>query len=152
MYGDEYQELWGGKAYTFFHGTSWDNAQIIKRNKFRPSAHGQLGQGVYVARRDKAMRFAKNSARHDGSQGGLIELRILVKNPKYIRRADNSTACTRWIFDGHDACRAECTLASGNMEWCVSCSDMIEIVKVTRVELDGEDGHFNECGRAHSAA
>ena len=49
-----------GERYKFFHGTSWEGAQQIQREGFRPSADGCLGPGVYVARREKAERFARD--------------------------------------------------------------------------------------------
>jgi hypothetical protein len=41
----------------FFHGTSWDAAQQIKRDGFIESVSGCLGKGIYVARKEKAIRF-----------------------------------------------------------------------------------------------
>ena len=38
------------ESHTLYHGTSWEIAQIIKREGFRPSSDGCLGPGTYVAR------------------------------------------------------------------------------------------------------
>ena len=61
-----------GSQYKFFHGTSWDNALNIQRNGFKISTTGCLGPGVYVARRPKAERFAKDYRRHEGNVGGSV--------------------------------------------------------------------------------
>ena len=70
-------------ARVLYHGTSsWENAQRIKRNGFIPSEDGCLGRGVYVAREDKARRFAQNSSRHSGAgSGGLVEVIVTLSNP-----------------------------------------------------------------------
>jgi hypothetical protein len=36
--------------HTLYHGTSWEVAQIIKRDGFKASEGGCLGAGTYVAR------------------------------------------------------------------------------------------------------
>lgn len=98
-----------------FHGTSWTNAQRIKRDGFIESQGGLLGAGIYVARQDKALRFAQDQSRHGGSAGGLVEVLVTVTNPKYV-----SSNNTSWQFEGHDACRADHTSVSSNMEWVIA--------------------------------
>jgi hypothetical protein len=49
-------------------------ATTIERDGFLPSTNGCLGRGVYVAREEKARRFAQQRARETGSScGGLVE-------------------------------------------------------------------------------
>ena len=70
-----------------YHGTSWENAQRIARDGFKPSADGRLGPGVYVADKEKATRFAKN-LRHGGENGVLIKSQVTVSNPKFLKGAE----------------------------------------------------------------
>ena len=65
------------KTLKFYHGTSWNRACEIGKSGFIPSESGCLGRGIYVAREDKARRFALSSSRHGGDGGsGLIEVVI----------------------------------------------------------------------------
>ena len=118
-------------ARVLYHGTSsWENAQRIKRNGFIPSEDGCLGRGVYVAREDKARRFAQNSSRHSGAgSGGLVEVIVTLSNPKYVSSNDTS-----WQTQGHDACRTNRTDASTNYEWCVRDATQVRVLRVTRVD------------------
>ncbi len=90
---------------------------------------GCLGRGIYVARREKAERFALQRAGEIGAScGGLIELLVTVNNPKYVVHNDHD-----WQGQGYDACRAERTSASTNMEWCIRDSSQITIIRVEEV-------------------
>ena len=64
------QQTPGEQVYKFFHGASWGNAQRILREGFRASTEGCLGPGIYVARREKAERFAEEATRHGDGVGG----------------------------------------------------------------------------------
>ena len=77
-------EKWelASKRLQFWHGTSWKSAQKIYSEGFRRSQDGLLGPGVYVARRDKALKFAQNSERHGGTAGGLLKVVVSFSNPK----------------------------------------------------------------------
>jgi len=113
----------------FYHGTKWAAALKIERDGFLPSEVGCLGRGVYVARQDKATRFAKDRARQAGeSVGGLVELLVTVCNPKYVISNDY-----HWQTEGYDACRAERTSLSTNMEWCILSPRQIRVIRVTAV-------------------
>ena len=113
----------------FFHGTTWAAANTIKSNGFVPSQGGCLGEGVYVAREDKATRFAKQRAQETGAAyGGLVELLVAVRNAKYVISNDY-----HWQSEGYDACRAERTSASTNMEWCIRDPQQVEVVRVRPV-------------------
>ena len=113
----------------FFHGTTWEKANQIQRQGFLPSENGCLGRGVYVAREDKATRFARQRANETyASYGGLVELLVTVRNPKYVLQNDGV-----WQQQGYDACRAERTTASTNMEWCILDPSQIEVIRVTAV-------------------
>jgi len=110
----------------FFHGTTWHAATTIERDGFLPSTNGCLGRGVYVAREEKARRFAQQRARETGSSyGGLVELLVIVRNPKYVLSNDY-----HWQGEGYDACRAERTSASTNMEWCIADPNAIQVLRV----------------------
>ena len=63
------------QRFKLWHGTSWKKAQLILQNGFIPSDDGQLGEGVYLARNDKALRFARDHRRKGGAEGGLVEVR-----------------------------------------------------------------------------
>jgi hypothetical protein len=114
------------------HGTSWTNAQRIQRDGFIESESGLLGAGVYVARQDKALRFAQDQSRHGGSAGGLVEVLVTVTNPKYV-----SSNNTSWRAEGHDACRADHTSISSNMEWVIASRSQVKVVRISRVSLVG---------------
>lgn len=111
--------------YKFFHGTSWECAKIIRREGFRPSSDGRLGRGIYVAREDKATRFAN---RKDSENPALVEVLVTIHNPKYVEYDDDT-----WQREGYDACRAECTSSSNNPEWCIRKPNQIEVVRIRRV-------------------
>jgi hypothetical protein len=112
----------------FWHGTTWKRAKAIERNGFIPSPKGRLGPGIYVAREDKARRFALDRADETGEDGGLIEVLVTFSNPKYVAYDDDA-----WQDEGYDACRAERTKSSRNMEWCIRSPDQIEVLRVSRV-------------------
>lgn len=113
----------------FCHGTTWQNAQNIARAGFVPSQSGCLGQGVYVAREDKARRFVALTCAEAGTDcGGLVHLVVTVANPKYVLSNDY-----HWQSEGWDACRAERTTASTNMEWCIRDAHQIEVTRVEKV-------------------
>lgn len=115
----------------FFHGTTWENALRIERDGFLASESGCLGHGIYVAREDKATKFAEDRAYESVlGCGGLVELLVTVRNPKYVLSNDYY-----WQSEGYDACRAERTSASTNMEWCIRDADAIEVIRVTPVYL-----------------
>ena len=112
-------------AVTLFHGTSWDSAIAIQAaGRLIPSCAGNLGQGIYVAPEDKARRFAL--ANRGG--GALVEVRINVANPKYVRTDDKT-----WQAQGYDACCAHETRMSANLEWCVLDPTQVQVIGVTRV-------------------
>ena len=90
-----------------YHGTSWEMACEIDSNGFQMSDDGRLGAGVYVARYEKAHKFALAFDRHGGKTGGMLEVIISFRNPKYASYEDDD-----WQDQGHDACRADETAAS----------------------------------------
>ena len=107
---------------------------MIERDGFdlRLALKGQLGKGVYVARYDKALRFAENGAWHHGSDGGLIKVHVNVQNPKYV---SDSRHRGRWWEEGHDACRVDRTPVSSNMEWCIRDPAQIRVLSITRIPV-----------------
>ena len=121
-----------GQVLKLFHGTSWTNAQRIQRDGFIESSGGLLGPGIYVAREDKAMRFAQDNERHGGGAGGLVEVLVTMRNPKYVR--SNNTS---WRSEGYDACRADETSLSRNMEWVIAHRSQVQVVRISRVSLVG---------------
>jgi hypothetical protein len=118
----------GPQTVKFYHGTTLPSALQIAQNGFIPSESGCLGPGVYVARQDKAERFARLRAEETGQDGGLIELLVTYYNPKFVLYNDYS-----WREEGYDACRSERTSASTNIEWCIRSPSQIRILNVTRV-------------------
>ena len=54
--------------------------------------------GIYVAREEKATRFALLRAEETGQHGGLVELLVTVRNPKYVLSNDSC-----WQDEGYDA-------------------------------------------------
>ena len=108
-----------------YHGTSWIRAQKIERDGFVESSTGLLGPGIYLAREDKARRFAEDVDRHGSAQGGLVECLVTVYNPKYASSND-----TGWRKQGHDACRADHTTGSRHMEWCIRDRSQVEVIRI----------------------
>ena len=53
----ENDEIFGGRTYIMYHGTSWNVAQLIRDNGFNPSVDGMLGSGVYLSRDEKFCLF-----------------------------------------------------------------------------------------------
>ena len=125
------------RTFTFFHGTSWENALRIESDGFDPSTEGCLGPGVYVGRADKAIGFARSGWRHGGASGGLVEARVTIRNPKFISYEDLTGS---WRAEGYDACRTEQTQFSTQMEWCIASPSQLRVVRITEVALD-PDAH-----------
>ena len=114
---------------TLYHGTSWNIAAGIMTQGFIPSTAGRLGQGIYVAEYDKARRFAQDKSWHGGAGGcALLEVKITFRNPKYVKSDDDT-----WQRQGFDACRADRTSMSRNMEWCVKNKSQVTVMGVERV-------------------
>lgn len=118
----------------FYHGTSWDAAQRIVREGFKVSEDGCLGRGVYVARRDKALRFAKNRSRHGGEAGGLVTAVVSFEHPKFVSGDDDE-----WQYEGYDACRTDATSASEHMEWCLKELSQLRVIEVEHVPVDDDE-------------
>ena len=97
-----------------YHGTSWEKACEIDSNGFQISDEGRLGAGVYVARYEKARKFALAKYRHGGESCGMLEVIISFRYPKYASCEDDD-----WQDQGHDACRAD--------ETAVSTASMVKV-------------------------
>ena len=57
---------------------------------------------------------------------------MTIRNPKYVR--SNNTS---WRSEGHDACRADETTSSTNMEWVIKHRSQVKVVRISRVSLVG---------------
>jgi hypothetical protein len=134
---DAARQTSGGKVYKFFHGTSWDKARQIEKHGFVASTEGCLGPGIYVARYEKADRFAKEFTRHKGCVGGLVEVLLTDKNPKFVD-TNHGWNDVSWRDEGFDACRAESTTASTSMEWCIADSSQVRVVRTSPVRCNGD--------------
>jgi hypothetical protein len=121
------------EQHILYHGTSWDVAQVIKKEGFRPSAGGCLGAGTYVARADKASKFAANCPRHAGDAGAVVKVRITFSKAKYVTYDDKT-----WQSQGYDACRADKTSFSPHPEWCVKNPSQLEVLDIRRVQCGSE--------------
>mmetsp|Transcript_55878 Transcript_55878/g.92448 ORF Transcript_55878/g.92448 Transcript_55878/m.92448 type:complete len:189 (+) Transcript_55878:76-642(+) len=122
-----------------YHGTSWEIACTIEQDGFQLSEDGRLGPGVYVARYDKAHKFALAIDRHGGDSGGMVEVIISFRDPKYVPFEDD-----RWLDEGYDACRADQTAASTNMEWCVASADQVQVLRIWEVDPDDYDEYDDD--------
>lgn len=132
------------EIYRFYHGTSWDAAEKILREGFQPSAEGCLGPGIYVARREKAERFARDEdKRHGEAVGGLVEVLVTVRNPKFVEVNEGWNDAS-WQATGHDACRAESTTASTNMEWCIKDKSQVQVIRTIPVRCATVDADKEE--------
>ena len=77
---------------------------------------------------ERTRRLASHNSvqtKRGAQYGGLVELRVTVRNPKYVLSNDY-----HWQSEGYDACRAERTSASTNMEWCIRDPTQIEVIRV----------------------
>jgi hypothetical protein len=128
---------WGQKTLRFSHGTSWENAVSIREHGFATSADGCLGPGIYVGRTDKALNFAKSAIRHGGNCGGLVEVAVTIRKPKFVTSDD-----TTWQAEGYDACRAEGTTFSNKMEWCIKSPSQVQVLKIYPVHFDDSAERF----------
>ena len=118
----------------FCHGTTWQNALSIERAGFIPSEIGCLGRGIYVAHEDKARKFAELHARETGADRvGLVHLIVTVANPKYVLKNDYYWQSEGYNGLPYDACRAERTTVSTNMEWCIRDAHQVEVTRVEEV-------------------
>jgi hypothetical protein len=131
---------------TLFHGTSWTSAQSIEHHSFIPSDGGGLGAGIYLGQRDTATRCAQDSARHQSSAGGLVEVLVTLRNPKYVNTHDVS-----WRSQGYDACRADHISAPANMEWCIRDGCQVQIIRINKISLllgtpPVEPSNYPQCG------
>lgn len=116
-----------------YHGTSVARAERIEEEGFRPSDRGCLGPGVYLARKEKAERFALDTLRHGGDGGSaLVEALVRIHRPKYVSSDDKEG---RWRMEGFDACRTDQTSFSQNMEWCIASPAQVDLIRW--VQLDG---------------
>ena len=102
--------------------------KIQATGRFLPSPAGNLGPGIYLAPEAKARNFALATTQWLVGAGALVEVRINVANPKYVRWDDQT-----WQAQGYDACCAHQTTVSRNMEWCVSDPEKVQVIGVTRV-------------------
>ena len=83
-----------------------------------------------MAREDKATRFAVLRAGQVGDDfGGLVELLVTFTNPKYVISNDSN-----WQAEGYDACRAERTTGSTNMEWCIRDPSQVHVIRIRAVQ------------------
>lgn len=112
----------------FFHGTTWENAVQIRGEGFIKSSDGCLGAGVYVCRQEKATKFARKRAQETGQDGGLITVLCSIRKPKFVNDNDDT-----WQEEGYDACRAEKTSVSPNMEWCIRDPSQITVLGICRI-------------------
>ena len=119
-----------------FHGTSVRIAERIYMTGFEASTAGALGPGVYLARKDKAERFARDFGRHGGEGGGaIVEVIAHIYRPKYVSQDDLHG---QWRAEGFDAVRTDKTSFSINMEWCIADPRNVDIVRW--YEVDGSAG------------
>jgi hypothetical protein len=106
-----------GEKMMLYHGTSIVNSWSIMREGFRISKDGQLGAGCYLAREEKAEKFARSSVNRGKGFGSCIFKCVVdIKNPKYIVHSKDRGD---WASKGHDSVRCEKTAVSENVEWCI---------------------------------
>uniref|UniRef100_A0A8C4RI94 PARP catalytic domain-containing protein n=1 Tax=Erpetoichthys calabaricus TaxID=27687 RepID=A0A8C4RI94_ERPCA len=120
------------KVYVMFHGTTKQNAELIKKNGFRPSANGMLGRGVYVSRDlQKASRYPLHV---DESQRYVLKLLVNVGKVKKIDRQGHHMQKT-WHNHGYDTAWVppNCGMVpSGLEEDCVWDPRRIRVKEVMR--------------------
>jgi hypothetical protein len=137
----------GWQEIKLYHGTSWESACQIEASGFERSTEGRLGPGIYFARFEKAHRFALCLERHGGDAGGMVEALVSFRYPKYVTYEDDT-----WFEEGYDACRADMTAKSTNMEWCVADPGQVEVLRIWQVDPedydydkdDAEEGEIQE--------
>ena len=89
----------------FYHGSAWSNAWSILQNGFIPSESGCLGRGVYVAREDKARRFAEKRAREAEQRIRRAEKRARPSEQQAQNHSEEEEGarCRRMYLDVWDA-------------------------------------------------
>ncbi|KAI1903743.1 hypothetical protein AGOR_G00030360 [Albula goreensis] len=104
-----------GRKYTMYHGTSTQNAQLIKKNGFRPSAYGMLGPGVYMSRNvTKAKMFPLGVL---PNQKVVLKLTVNVGKVKKIDYHGHPMQTT-WHQHGYNTawCPPNCGMVPSGME------------------------------------
>ncbi|KAG9328674.1 hypothetical protein JZ751_011492, partial [Albula glossodonta] len=121
-----------GRKYTMYHGTSTQNAQLIKKNGFRPSANGMLGPGVYMSRNvTKARMFPTGVL---PNQKVVLKLRVNVGKVKKIDKHGHPLQKT-WHQHGYNTAWVppNCGMVPTGMEEdCVWNPKRIKIVKTIK--------------------
>uniref|UniRef100_A0A8C4RHW3 Uncharacterized LOC114651557 n=1 Tax=Erpetoichthys calabaricus TaxID=27687 RepID=A0A8C4RHW3_ERPCA len=116
--------------YVMFHGTTRENAQLIKRNGFRPSQDGMLGKGVYVSRDiQKASRYPIEV---DPSQRVVLKLNVNVGKVVKIDRQGHPLQKS-WHSHGYDTAWVppNCGMVpSGLEEDCIWDPSRIRVIEV----------------------
>ena len=59
-----------------------------------------------------------------------------VSRAKYVRGNTKWNDCS-WRDQGYDACRADGTSASSNMEWCIRDRSQVQVIRISEVTAAG---------------
>ncbi|XP_039599013.1 uncharacterized protein LOC120521502 [Polypterus senegalus] len=117
-------------VYVMFHGTTRRNAQLIRKNGFRPSEDGMLGKGVYVSRDiQKASRYPIGV---DPSQRVVLKLNVNVGKVVKIDRQGHQWQ-KLWHSKGYDTAWVppDCGMVpSGLEEDCIWDPSRIRVIEV----------------------
>lgn len=129
------QEHGGRRYYIMYHGTTLQAARDIKRNGFRRSSDGMLGEGVYVSRSvEKAKRYPLNPKRDE--RLAIMKLKVRVGKVKKIDRQGHPLQKT-WHENGYDTAWVppNCGMVpSGLEEDCIWDPDRIKVLDMWEVE------------------
>ncbi|XP_039608878.1 uncharacterized protein LOC120528866 [Polypterus senegalus] len=132
---ESYTEPVQDKVYVMFHGTTKQNAVLIKKNGFKPSENGMLGRGIYVSRDiQKASRYPLDI---DENQRYVLKLHVHVGRVKKIDRQGHPMQKT-WHEKGYDTAWVppNCGMVpSGLEEDCVWDPWRIRVIEIMNPSL-----------------
>ena len=103
-----------GRSFVMFHGTSWRNWQLIKRQGFRRSEGASgLGVGVYLTRNERKAEFYKET-----KWGVIVKVRVRLGRKIVIDRQGHPLQKS-WQRYGYDSAFAPAGAIGRREENCV---------------------------------
>jgi hypothetical protein len=106
---------------------------------FKVSPSGQLGRGVYLAKEDKAQRFAQDAQKRNKGHGAIVlkcevkkfsshsfsNFQISFQKCKYVQ---HSNEAGNWRKEGYDMVEVQSTNLSSGMECCVADPKKVSVI------------------------
>ena len=115
-----------------FHGTTFEYAQLIKKNGWKESTRGALGPGVYFTSNEEAV---KKIAQRHGTKAAVIKCRVDLGKLKCNYGPDQTDIDGKWRRD-FDSIYRRCdpwVTMSKFREFAVKKEKIVEILEVKEV-------------------